>query len=95
MSLTVLEEFIKSGERCHLVGIGGISVSALAEVLHDMGIPLTGSDVNESQIINKIRKLGIDVTIGHKAESVNGAGYIIRTAAVLIIHPAPATFWAL
>ena len=82
MSLTELEEHFKSGKRCHLIGIGGISVSALAEVLYDMGIPLTGSDVNESKIINKIRNLGIDVTIGHNAENVRGAGYIIRTAAV-------------
>ena len=46
MSLTELEEHIKSGKRCHLVGIGGISVSALAEVLYGMGVPLTGSDAN-------------------------------------------------
>ena len=82
MSLIELEHHIKSGKRCHLIGIGGISVSALAEVLNGMGVPLSGSDSSESPTIDKMRSLGIPVTIGHKAESVNGAGCIIRTAAV-------------
>ena len=82
MSLTKLEQYIKSGKRCHLVGIGGISVSALAEVLHGMGVNVSGSDANKSPITDKMQELGIPVTIGHAAENINGADYIIRTAAV-------------
>ena len=81
MSLEKLEQYISSGKRCHLVGIGGVSMSPLAEILHGMGVDLTGSDVNDSPAIGKLRSIGIDVTIGHYAENVNGAGFIIRTAA--------------
>ena len=73
------EQCIKSGERCHLVGIGGVSMSALAEIFHGMGVRITGSDINESPAVRKLRTLGIDVMIGHRAENVDGAGYIIRT----------------
>ena len=82
MSFTELETHIKSGKRCHLVGVGGISVSALAELLHGMGVPVSGSDSTKSSITDKVQALGIDVTIGHKASNVDGAGCIIRTAAV-------------
>ena len=82
MSFTELEAHIKSGERCHLVGIGGISVSALAEMLHSMGVPVSGSDSSRSEITDKMQALGIDVTIGHRASNVTGAGCVIRTAAV-------------
>ena len=75
------ERHIKSGERCHLVGIGGVSMSPLAELLHGMGINVTGSDISDSSAIQRLRTLGIDVTVGHAANNVHGAGYIVRTAA--------------
>ena len=81
MSVIEIERYIKSGERCHLVGIGWVSVSALAEVLHGMGVPLSGSDANESSVVDRIRSLGIPVSIGHRAENIRGAGCLIRTAA--------------
>ena len=75
------EQCIKSGKCCHLVGIGGISMSPLAEVLHGLGTKITGSDMNESPAIERLRGLGIKVTVGHDAGNISGAGYIIRTAA--------------
>jgi len=75
------KRFIKSDKNCHLVGIGGVSMSPLAEILHDMGINVTGSDINENHAINDLRSLGISVMIGHSADNISGAGYIIRTAA--------------
>jgi len=81
VSLAELGHYIKSGERCHLVGIGGASMSALAEILHGQGINVSGSDINESPVISRIRALGIDVMSSHRAENIEGAGYIIRTAA--------------
>ena len=56
-------------------------MSPLAEILHGMGVDLTGSDVTDSPAIDKLRSMGIKVTIGHFAENVRGANYIIRTAA--------------
>jgi len=73
--------YIKNGTKCHLIGIGGVSMSPLAEILHDMGIEVSGSDINDGPAVSKLRSLGIDVRIGHRAENVSGAGYIIRTAA--------------
>jgi len=64
-----------------MVGIGGVSMSPLAEILHDMGITVTGSDMNENHAISDLRSLGIEITIGHSADNISGAGYIIRTAA--------------
>jgi len=81
MSSEEFGRYIKSGKKCHLVGIGGVSMSPLAEILKDMGIEVSGSDLNDSPAVFKLRSLGIDVKTGHRAENVTGAGYIIRTAA--------------
>jgi len=74
-------QYIKSGKNCHLVGIGGVSMSPLAEILYDLGIVVTGSDITENPAINDLRALGIRVSIGHCADNISGADYIIRTAA--------------
>jgi len=81
MNSVEFEKFIESGKNCHMVGIGGVSMSPLAEILHDMGIKVTGSDINESQAVNDLRALGINVSIGHSADNISNVGYIIRTAA--------------
>ena len=70
------------GKRAHLVGIGGVSMSPLAEVLHGAGVTITGSDMHDSETVEHLRSLGIPVVIGHRGESVQGAGCVIRTAAV-------------
>ncbi len=80
--ISKLELLIASGERCHLIGIGGVSMSPLAKVLLGFDLPLTGSDVRETKVIAELRELGIKITIGHSAANVEGAGFIIRTAAV-------------
>ena len=81
MDFSEFERCLKGGGRCHLVGIGGVSMSPLAEILFGMGIYVTGSDISDSQAVSRLRSIGIDVSIGHSAENINGAGYLIRTAA--------------
>ncbi len=82
MSKSDLESCIKSGLKGHLVGIGGVSMSPLAEVLHNMGVEITGSDMDDSTVVRHLKTLGIDVKTGsHKAENIEGADFIIRTAA--------------
>ena len=56
-------------------------MAPLAEVLHNMGIPITGSDMNDSAAVRRLQSLGIDVKIGHRPENIDGAAYVIRTAA--------------
>ena len=81
MELNEIGRLINSAERCHLVGIGGVSMSPLAEILQGMGVSITGSDINDGPAIGRLRSVGIDVTIGHSASNVRGAGYVIRSAA--------------
>ena len=81
MNISDLDSYITGRKHCHLVGIGGVSMAPLAEVLHGMGLEITGSDVSESPLIAHLRSLGIEVSIGHRPENVDGADFVIRTAA--------------
>jgi UDP-N-acetylmuramate--alanine ligase len=77
-----INDYIRPGKRAHLVGVGGVSMAPLAEVLHGAGIHVTGSDLHDSATVRHLRELGIPVTIGHLPQSVAGADCVIRTAAV-------------
>ena len=77
-----IQDYIRPGAQAHLVGIGGVSMEPLAEVLHRAGVVVTGSDLHESAGVARLRALGIPVTIGHLPASVAGAGCVVRTAAV-------------
>ena len=82
MPIRNIHEYITSGRRAHLVGIGGVSMASLAEVLHKAGVIISGSDWNESPTVARLRSLGIQVFTGpQKAENIQGADCIIRTAA--------------
>jgi len=84
MAVNNIHDYIKSGRRAHLVGIGGVSMAPLAEVLAGNGVIITGSDMNEGPMVAHLRELGIPVTIGHFGQTIADAGAecVIRTAAV-------------
>ncbi len=69
------------------IGIGGISMSALAQILKNDGYKVQGSDFKESDTVKELVASGIPVTIGHKAQSVEGAGAVIYTAAIKEDNP--------
>lgn len=71
----------------HFVGIGGIGMSGIAEVLHNLGYEVTGSDLRESETTKKLRDLGIKVYIGHKAENVDDAHVLVMSSAVSADNP--------
>ena len=73
-----------SGKRVHMIGIGGSSMSGLAELLREKGYTVTGSDSVDSYTTQGLRRKGIPVSIGHRAENVEGADLVIYSAA---IHP--------
>ncbi len=77
----------KQIKRVHLTGIGGISMSGLAEILTDLGYTVTGSDMKPSSIIQKLDRMGIKTIIGHDAENVAGADLLVYTAAVKADNP--------
>ena len=77
-----ISAYLVPGKRAHLAGIGGVSMSPLAEVLHGMGVRVQGSDMNESPAVAHLRELGIPVSIGHAAENLGDCDFVVRTAAI-------------
>ena len=73
--------------KLHFVGIGGSGMFPLVQILHEVGYEITGSDVNEGDIIDRERKLGIPISMGHKAENVHGAELVVYTAAIMKGNP--------
>ncbi|MEE9524774.1 MAG: UDP-N-acetylmuramate--L-alanine ligase [Thermodesulfovibrionales bacterium] len=71
----------------HFVGIGGIGMSGIAELLHNLGYEVTGSDVKESETTKRLRGLGLTVHVGHKVENVNGAHVVVISSAVKDDNP--------
>ena len=71
----------------HFVGIGGIGMSGIAEVLHNLGYVVQGSDMAESANVKRLRDLGIKVAIGHAAENVGEAQVVVISSAVKPSNP--------
>ena len=82
-----MKAYLVPGRRAHLVGIGGVSMSPLAEVLHGMGMVITGSDLRESAAVDHLRSLGIPVAVGQRPENLGQAELVIRTAAAHDANP--------
>lgn len=71
----------------HIVGIGGIGMSAIAEVLHNRGIKVRGSDLKDGVNTRRLAAKGIPVDIGHRPENVEGAGVVVLSSAVKAGNP--------
>lgn len=76
-----LKSYLQPGNHVHLVGIGGVSMRPLGLVLKGMGLHVTGSDMNSSVSTDELIAKGIQVSIGHRPENIQGAQCVIRTAA--------------
>lgn len=66
----------------HFVGIGGIGMSGIAEVMHNLGYKVQGSDVGEGYVVEGLRKLGIQIRIGHAAENLGDAAVVVTSTAI-------------
>ena len=71
----------------HLIGIGGVSMSAIALMLHDRGCVVTGSDRQDSDTVRRLRAAGVEVAVGHDARNVGGADVVVYTAAIADDNP--------
>ncbi len=71
----------------HFVGIGGIGMSGIAEVLANLDYTVTGSDVSESANVKRLRDKNIKVAIGHDAKNVEGAGVVVVSSAIKRDNP--------
>ncbi len=72
----------KSVNRIHFVGIGGIGMSGIAEILLQQGFAISGSDMNESDNVRELRSKGAEIHIGHKAENIHNAEVVVYSSAV-------------
>src|SRR5437763_5051457 len=71
----------------HFVGIGGIGMSGIAEVLCNLGYTVQGSDASESANVHRLRDKGITITIGHKSENIAGADVVVVSSAIKRDNP--------
>ncbi|ADQ15028.1 UDP-N-acetylmuramate--L-alanine ligase [Halanaerobium hydrogeniformans] len=73
---------LKESSHIHLIGIGGVSMSGIAEILYKRGYKVSGSDLNNSKYLDLLRKKDIDIYLGHKKENIVGADLIVKTSAI-------------
>lgn len=74
-------------EQIHFVGIGGVGMCGIAEVLHHQGYRITGSDLGEGTTVQRLKSLGIKVYLGHQAEHIQGADVVVRSSAIDTHNP--------
>src|SRR6201981_2902988 len=74
-------------QRIHFVGIGGIGMSGIAEVLLNLGYKVSGSDLKSSAVTRRLADLGAAVFEGHRAEHVAGAEVVVTSSAISVDSP--------
>src|SRR4051812_28874920 len=71
----------------HFVGIGGIGMSGIAEVMHQLGYKVQGSDAADGYVVDKLRKAGIPITVGHSADNLGEAAVVVCSTAIKDNNP--------
>jgi UDP-N-acetylmuramate--alanine ligase len=74
-------------QKLHFIGIGGAGMSGIAEVLHQNGFVISGSDMSDSSVVQMLRELGIRIFIGHDAAHVEGCDLVVYSSAVHATNP--------
>ena len=69
-------------QHLHFIGIGGIGMSGIAEVLHNLGYRVKGSDVAENYNTKRLQELGVDIIIGHQAGNIQGAQVVVVSSGI-------------
>ena len=82
-----IEKIPDGVKHIHCIGIGGSGMFPLVQILHGRGYIITGSDNNESDIVELERAMGIKVTMGQRAENIAGADLILYSAAIMDTNP--------
>lgn len=75
---------LSSSRRIHVVGVGGVGMSAVATVLAEMGHQVSGSDLRESKVIERLRQVGIAINIGHQRDVVSGCYAVTGSPAIAV-----------
>ena len=89
MAETVLtrEPMMRRIQRIHFVGIGGSGMSGIAEVLVGLNYTVSGSDIAESSSVTRLKGLGVEVSIGHRAANVDGSEVLVVSSAINEANP--------
>ena len=74
-------------QRVHFVGIGGIGMSGIAEVLLNLGYQISGSDLRRSAVTDRLKSLGATILEGHRSENIHGAGVVVTSSAISAGNP--------
>lgn len=82
-----MNKIFGSFTKIHFVGIGGIGMSGIAEILHSMGYVISGSDVSDNANVQRLRSIGITVYVGHDASNVKDVDVVVYTSAVDMNNP--------
>lgn len=83
----ISKEILKNAKHIHFIGIGGSGMYPLVQILHEKGYYITGSDNNETETLDAVRRMGITVFLGQRAENIEGADLIVYTAAIMEDNP--------
>ncbi|MDE2156912.1 MAG: UDP-N-acetylmuramate--L-alanine ligase [Xanthomonadaceae bacterium] len=81
------EDLMSTFRRVHFIGIGGVGMSGIAEVLHNLGYAVSGSDRANSPTAQRLQQLGIGVRVGHAAEHVGDADVVVTSSAIREDNP--------
>ncbi|MBX9766763.1 MAG: UDP-N-acetylmuramate--L-alanine ligase [Bdellovibrionales bacterium] len=73
--------------RFHFIGVGGVGMSGLAELLMNMGAKVTGSDLSQNALVERLQSLGMEIHIGHKAENLGAADVVVYSSAIPSNNP--------
>jgi UDP-N-acetylmuramate--alanine ligase len=76
-----------AAQRVHFIGIGGIGMSGIAEILLSLGFPVSGSDLRTSAVTDRLKKLGATIFVGHAAENVRPSDVVVTSSAVKPDNP--------
>jgi len=82
-----VQEFLQPGKRAHLIGVGGVGMSALAKVLRHMGLAVSGSDVKAGRVASELTNVGIQIFNGHDSHNVSNCDFIIYSSAIRVDNP--------
>lgn len=82
MKSTIAQLDLSSKKRIHVIGVGGPGMSAIAQVLVEMGHVVSGSDIKESETVQRLREIGVVINIGHDAASVQHCDAVTASSAI-------------
>ncbi len=85
--LTPNNRFVNRMKTIHMIGIGGSGMSGIAEVLHNLGFDVSGSDIQDGEVVARLRAMGIKVFIGHRAENINNTKVVVISSAIKENNP--------